>query len=111
MPAGRNCKASAMRNSAYCYHHRLDKARRRPLRSRDIPFEIEPIVDASSIQCIGTQILQAMAANRLSKDKAAVMIQALQTVVAGFKLPPNPDYDPTCDPELDPTTSPFVPGP
>ncbi len=29
MPTGRKCKAPAMRNSAYCRHHRLDKSTRR----------------------------------------------------------------------------------
>jgi hypothetical protein len=111
MPSGRNCKSPAMRNSAYCYYHGPQKAPRRVSAARDLAFEIEPIIDPASIQVIATQILQGMAANRLSKGKAAVMLQVLQTVVTGFKLPPSGGYDPGPESELDPEAPPFVPSP
>ena len=111
MPTGRNCKSPAMRNSAYCYYHGPQKPPRRASKSSDMAFEIEPIYDPSSIQTIGGQILQAMAANRLSKGKAAVMLQVLQTVVAGFKLPLDPCFEPCLEPEPDPGPDPTAAAP
>lgn len=87
MPTGRVCKSPAMRGSAYCYYHGPDKKTRRTSRSAELTFEIAPLTDPSCIPLIADQILRAMASNRISKGRAAVMFQGLQTVMASYRLP------------------------
>ncbi len=86
MPTGRTCKAVAMRGSAWCYYHGPQKSPRAASHGSDFKLEFERIVDPSSITGIGEQVLQALASNRISKAKAAVMFQGLQTIMAGWKI-------------------------
>ena len=102
MPNGRTCKSPAMRGSAYCYFHRPQMSPRRVSRVTESDFEIDPLIDPSSIPVIGDQILRAMAANRISKSRAAVMFQGLQTIMASYRLPSPEAFDPSLDPENEP---------
>jgi hypothetical protein len=86
MTNGRTCKSPAMRGSAYCYYHGPQVKARHASKSKESEFEICPLDDPSSIPVIGNQILQAMAANRLSKGRASVMLQTLQTVLASYRM-------------------------
>ena len=102
MPTGRTCKSPAMRGSAYCYYHGPQKSPRRVSKVTESEFEIEPLVDPSSIPVIANQILGAMAANRISKSRAAVMFQGLQTVMASYQLASADDLDRICGPANEP---------
>jgi hypothetical protein len=117
MPTGRTCKSPAMRGSAYCYYHDPQKSPRRVSRATESEFEFEPIAEPACIPPIAEQILRALASNRISKGRAAVMFQGLQTILASFRMPdpdsfdPNPfdpsnDFDPNADPNLDPNLDP-----
>ncbi len=86
MTTGRTCKSPSMRGSAYCYYHGPQVKARHASKPREAEFEICPLDAPSSIPVIGKQILQAMAANRLSKGRASVMLQTLQTVMASYRL-------------------------
>jgi hypothetical protein len=108
MPTGRTCKSPAMRGNAYCYFHHPQRSSRSTPRVAELEFEIDPLIDPSSIVVIGEQILRAMAANRVSKSRAAVMFQGLQTIMASYRLPPAGGFDPNADLELD---SAYEPGP
>ena len=93
MTNGRTCKSPAMRGSAYCYYHGPQKSPRRVSKPAESEFEIEQITEPSDIPLIGNQILQAMAANRLSKGRASVMLQTLQTVMASYRMAANDALD------------------
>jgi hypothetical protein len=93
MPNGRTCKSPAMRGSAYCYYHGPQVKARHASKSRESEFEIESLTEPSDIPTIGNQILQAMAANRLSKGRASVMLQTLQTVMASYRMASNDAID------------------
>jgi hypothetical protein len=86
MTNGRTCKSPAMRGSAYCYYHGPQERARHASKSRESEFEICPLDDPSSVPVIANQILQAMAANRLSKGRASIMLQTLQTVLASYRM-------------------------
>ena len=95
MPNGRSCKSPAMRGSAYCYYHGPQVKARHASKPTELEFEIESITEPSDIPTIGNQILQAMAANRLSKGRAAVMLQTLQTVMASYRMASSEALDPS----------------
>jgi hypothetical protein len=86
MTNGRTCKSPAMRGSAYCYYHGPQKRTRRTSKPTDSEFEIDHLNDPSCVPMIGNQTLQAMAANRLSKGRASVMLQTLQIVMASYRM-------------------------
>jgi hypothetical protein len=86
MTTGRTCKSPAMRGSAYCYYHGPQKKKEHASRPTESDFKIDALDDPSCIPLIGNQILQAMAANRLSKGRASVMLQTLQTVMASYRM-------------------------
>jgi hypothetical protein len=102
MPTGRTCKSPAMRGSAYCYYHDPQKSPSRVSKVTESEFEIEPLTDPSSIPAIANQILLAMAANRISKSRAAVMFQGLQTVMASYQLALADDLDHITEPANEP---------
>lgn len=102
MPTGRTCKSPAVRGSAYCYFHNPQKSPRRVSKVTESEFEIEPLVDPSSIPVIANQILAAMAANRISKSRASVMFQGLQTVMASYQLALSDGLEILCGPPNNP---------
>jgi hypothetical protein len=93
MPNGRNCKSPAMRGSAYCYFHGPQKRTQHASKPVEAELEIGPLTEPSDIPIIGSQILQAMAANRISKGRASVMLQTLQTVMASYRMAANDALD------------------
>jgi len=86
MPNGRTCKSPAMRGSAYCYFHGPQKRTTRAGRPTESEIEIQAISEPSDIPLVGNQILQAMAAKRISSSRGAVMLQILQTVMATYRM-------------------------
>ena len=86
MPTGLTCKSPAMRGSAYCYYHEPQKLSRRDSRTTETEIRIERVDDPSSIPLIGNQILQALAANKLSNSRAAIMLQVLHAILASFRM-------------------------
>lgn len=95
MPTGRTCKSPAMRGAAYCYYHGPEKSPRRVSRATESELEIGPIADPADITFTAGQILQALASNRISKGRAAIMFQGLQTIMASYRIPfPDDSFDP-----------------
>lgn len=86
MPNGRTCKSPAMRGSAYCYYHGPQKQATRAGRPTESEIEIQDISEPSDIPLVGNQILQAMAAKRISSSRGAVMLQTLQTIMASYRM-------------------------
>jgi hypothetical protein len=103
MPTGRTCKSPAMRGSAYCYyHHGPQKSPRRVSRAAESELEIGPVVEPSDIPPIAERILRALASNQISRGKAAIMFQGLQTILASYRMPSPDVFDPNpFDPPVD----------
>jgi hypothetical protein len=95
MTNGRTCKSPAMRGSAYCYFHGPQKRATRTGKPTESEIEIQAISEPSDIPLVGNQILQAMAAKRISSSRASVMLQTLQTVMASFRMAANDALDPS----------------
>lgn len=94
MPNGCTCKSPAMRGSAYCYFHGPQKRATRGGRPTESEIEIQAITEPSDIPLVGNQILQAMAAKRISSSRGAVMLQTLQTVMASYRMAANDALNP-----------------
>ncbi len=107
MPTGRTCKSPAMRGGAYCYYHGPQKSPRRFSKPAESELEIGQIVEPADIPPIAEQILRALASNQISRGKAAIMFQGLQTILASYRIPPPDSFDPAIDfdPNLDPNFS------
>lgn len=103
MPGGRTCKSPAMRGSAYCYSHGPQKATRRtppkPKAVVEEELEFEPLQDNACVAVMADRIVRALAANRISTGRAAVMLQGLQAVLASWRIPPLGDLEDDLDPE------------
>lgn len=118
MPTGRTCKSPAMRGAAYCYYHGPEKSPRRVSRATEQELEIVPIADPADITFTAEQILRALASNQISKGRAAVMFQGLQTIMASYRIPypddtfdldpsdPTIDFGPNLNPNLVPNLGP-----
>ena len=88
MPTGCTCKSPAMRGSAYCYyHHGPQKSKHRALKPKELAFEIEPVSEPSCVALAADRILRALAGNKISNARAALLFQGLQTIMASFRLP------------------------
>jgi len=89
------CQSPALKGSAFCYHHfRLTKQKssivaftqREVLtastaRTYDLPpliIKIDPIEDARSLNLAVSQVLVALASNRLAADRATAILYGLQ---------------------------------
>ena len=93
MPTGRTCQSPAVRGSAYCYFHGPQKRATRTARPTESEIEIQAISEPSDIPLVGNQILQAMAAKRISSSRASVMLQTLQAVMASYRMASNNALD------------------
>jgi hypothetical protein len=107
MPTGRTCKSPAMRGMAYCYYHGPQKSPRRTTRVTESKFDIPTVVEPCDIPPIAEQVLRALASNQISKGRAAVMFQGLQTILASYRMPDPDSFDPApFDPDsLDPSAN------
>lgn len=102
MPTGRICKSPAMRGSAYCYYHGPQTAPRRTSakpRPVEETLEFEPLADESSVACMANRIVHALAENRISSGRAAVMLQGLQTTLASWRMSASDARENDLDPE------------
>ena len=90
MSSGLHCKSPAMRGSAFCYFHGRAPRPARPARTLESNIEI-PLVN-SPRQIVGAinRIMQALAANRISSRRAAILLQGVQ-MTSGQVLPGVPD--------------------
>ncbi len=86
MPNGLHCKSPAMRGSAFCYFH--GRTLRPALQPRPLETNIEIPAVIGSNGCAGAlnQILQALANNRISSRRAAILLQGVQ-MASGMALP------------------------
>ncbi|MFP5275558.1 MAG: hypothetical protein ACLGPM_00465 [Acidobacteriota bacterium] len=102
MPTGRNCNSPAMRGSPYCYFHGPQKASRRASpkpKSAEHEIEFEPLADEGSVACMANRIVHALAENRISTGRAAVMLQGLQTTLASWRMSASDARENDFDPE------------
>ncbi|MFZ0814910.1 MAG: hypothetical protein WAM78_05295 [Candidatus Sulfotelmatobacter sp.] len=84
MVDGAQCGSPAMRHHRYCYNHKrqheqllalnADQARN----SHNPPFTLPLLKDASSIQVALTQVMRLLAAGKIERKTASLMLYALQ---------------------------------
>jgi hypothetical protein len=86
MPSGLHCKSPAMRGSAFCYFHGRAPRPARPARTLESNIEI-PLVNSPREAVLAlNRIMQALAANRISARRAAVLLQGMQ-MASGQVMP------------------------
>jgi len=86
MPSGLHCKSPAMRGSAFCYFHGRAPRPARPVRALETNLEIPPVLGRGQIVGAVSQVIQALAANRISTRRAAIHLQGVQ-MASGQVLP------------------------
>ncbi len=86
MPSGLHCKSPAMRGSAFCYFHGRAPRPARPVRPLETNIEIPPVIGPSGCALAVNQIVQALAANRISTRRAAILLQGVQ-LASGQVMP------------------------
>lgn len=89
MPSGLHCQSPAMRGSAFCYFHGRAPRPARPARIPESNLEMPSIHSPGAIIGALDQIIQALAANRISARRAAVLLQGVQ-MAFGQPMPPLP---------------------
>ena len=92
MPSGLHCKSPAMRGSAFCYFHGRAPRPARQVRPLETNIEIPTVIGSSGCALAVNQIMQALAANRISSRRAAILLQGVQ-MASGQILPGAPDLD------------------
>ena len=75
-----------MRGSAFCYFHGRAPRPTRPARSPEANIEVSPVVGSRGCARAVNQIMQALAANRISSRRAAILLQGAQ-MASGLTLP------------------------
>lgn len=90
MPSGLHCKSPAMRGSPFCYFH--GRAPRPARLARPLESNIEMPLVNSPREIVGAinRIMQALAANRISPRRAAILLQGVQ-MASGQALPGAPE--------------------
>jgi hypothetical protein len=82
MPNGLTCKSPAMRGCAFCYFHARGQRPSQPARPAQTPQEtridLPPLLDSRGSALAVNEILQALAANRISSRRAAVLLSGIQ---------------------------------
>jgi hypothetical protein len=91
MPSGLHCKSPAIRGSVFCYFHGRPPRTSRPARPPESILEIPPVIGSRGCAPVLHQIMQALANNRISSRRAAVLLQAVQ-MASGQSLPGNADF-------------------
>lgn len=82
MPDGARCKAPALRDKPYCYHHdRLHRVLNKPKSSKKNSLALHPLEDSSSVLMALSDVICGLAAGQIDTDKAGRLIYGLQ--VAG----------------------------
>jgi hypothetical protein len=78
MPSGLHCQSPAMRGSVFCYFHGRAPRPARPVRSLEINLDLPPIIGPGEIVGAVGEIIQALAANRISTRRAGILLQGVQ---------------------------------
>jgi len=80
-----------MRGSVFCYFHGRPPRPSRPARPLETNLEMPPVLGSRGCALALNQIMQALANNRISSRRAAVLLQAVQ-MASGQSLPGNADF-------------------
>ncbi len=78
MPSGLQCQSPAMRGSAFCYFHGRTPRPARQVKPLETKIEIPPVIGSSGCALAVNHIMRALASNRISPRRAAVLLQAVQ---------------------------------
>jgi hypothetical protein len=91
MVDGAHCGSPAMRHNRFCYNHKrqheqlialnADRARN----SRNLPFTLPILEDASSIQLALTQVMRLLAAGQIDRKTASLMLYSLQIATSNLQ--------------------------
>ncbi len=92
MPCGLHRQSPAMRGSTFCYFHGRAPRPTRPARSPEANIEVSPVVGSRGCACAVNQIMQALAANRISSRRAAILLQGVQ-MASGQVMPGPIEFD------------------
>jgi hypothetical protein len=86
MPSGLHCQSPAMRGSSFCYYHSRPVRPVRPRRPSEEPIGLPFVLEASSCLEAINEVIQALAGNRISNRRAAILLHSIQMVKS-----PSPD--------------------
>jgi hypothetical protein len=84
MPSGLTCKAPAMRGTAFCYYHGRATRPARPVRPSEIEIELPHLIDVESCLEAINEIVQALAASRISSRRASILLYSVQMSLANL---------------------------
>jgi hypothetical protein len=90
MATGIHCKSPAMRGCAFCYFHARAVRPARPIPPLEARIEMPPTLGRDKILGALNQVIQALAANRITARRAAVLLQGIQ-MASGQNFPAPPE--------------------
>jgi hypothetical protein len=90
MPTGIHCQSPAMRGCAFCYFHARAVRPARPIPPLEARIEMPPTLGRDKILGALNQVIQALAANRITARRAAVLLQGIQ-MASGQNFPAPPE--------------------
>jgi hypothetical protein len=84
--SGRKCRSPALRDQPFCYFHANHRKRPTPanepyepyIEAKDTALNLPPLEDADAIQLALSDIVLALAANRIDPRRARILIYGLQ---------------------------------
>lgn len=97
MVDGAYCGSPAARQQHFCYHHQRQREQRLKVDSdharatRNAPFNLPPLEDATSIQLSLTRIMRLLAAGQIDHKTASLMLYSLQIATTNLQ---NTSFEP-----------------
>ncbi|HVV72707.1 MAG TPA: hypothetical protein VHI52_14600 [Verrucomicrobiae bacterium] len=84
--SGRKCQSPALKDQPFCYFHSNTRKRPTPanqpyepyIESKEAALQLPPLEDADAIQLALTDVILALAANRIDQNRARILIYGLQ---------------------------------
>jgi hypothetical protein len=90
MPSGEHCKSPAMRGTCFCYFHGRPQRPARASRPAETPIDVALVFEEETALQAMNEIVQALAANRISNRRAALLLYGVQMAAArkvDFSMP------------------------
>ena len=78
MPSGKRCKSPVMRGASFCYFHGRSQRPARARRPAENPIDVALVFEDETAQQAFNEIVQALAANRISNRRAALLLYGVQ---------------------------------
>jgi hypothetical protein len=78
MPSGLHCQSPAMRGASFCYFHGRATRPARPTPALETRIEMPSVLCPGDVRAAVGQVVQALAADRISARRATVLLQGIQ---------------------------------